>query len=128
MNACMNQSMNELTAPLSSLSRDEQCLPSIVGLSRVDPSVPEISLGGLEIPRASVRRRSSILASDLGSEGSAGVEGGFTHQNQAKKLDLAERIRMHRSRASGASDLSRYGLFCMALWCTLFLLVNGLEL
>ena len=40
-------------------------------------------------------------------------------QNHAKKLDLAERIRMHRSRASGASNLSRYGLFCMALWCTL---------
>ena len=49
------------------------------------------------------------------------------HRNQAKKLDLAERIRMHRSRASGASNLSRYGLFCMALWCTLFLLVNALE-
>ena len=48
-------------------------------------------------------------------------------QNQAKKLDLAERIRMHRSRASGASNLSRYGLFCVALWCTLFLLVNALE-
>ena len=40
-------------------------------------------------------------------------------QNHAKKLDLAERIRMHRSSASGASNLSRYGLFCMALWCTL---------
>ena len=26
-----------------------------------------------------------------------------------KKLDLAERIRMHRSRASVASNLSRYG-------------------
>ena len=48
-------------------------------------------------------------------------------QNHAKKLDLAERIRMHRSRASGASNLLRYGLFCMALWCTLCLLVNGLE-
>ena len=34
---------------------------------------------------------------------------------------------MHRSRASGASNLSRYGLFCVALWCTLFLLVNALE-
>ena len=36
-------------------------------------------------------------------------------QNHAKKLDLAERIRMHRSRASGASNLSRYGRFC-TLW------------
>ena len=34
------------------------------------------------------------------------------HQNHAKKLDLAERIRMHRSRASGASNLSRYVRFC----------------
>ena len=34
-------------------------------------------------------------------------------QNHAKKLDLAERIRMHRSRASGASNLSRYGRFCI---------------
>ena len=33
-------------------------------------------------------------------------------QNQPKKLDLAERIRMHRSRASGASNLPRYDLFC----------------
>ena len=36
-------------------------------------------------------------------------------QNHAKKLDLAERIRMHQSRASGASNLSRYGLFYMAM-------------
>ena len=43
------------------------------------------------------------------------------------KVDLAERIRMHRSRASGASNLSRYGLFCMALCCTLQSLVNALD-
>ena len=33
-------------------------------------------------------------------------------QNHSKKLDLAERTRMHRSRASGASNLLRYGRFC----------------
>ena len=48
-------------------------------------------------------------------------------QNHVKKLDLAERIRMHRSRASGASNLSRYDLFCMALCCTLQSLVNALD-
>ena len=37
------------------------------------------------------------------------------------------RIRMHRSRASGASNLSRYGLFCMALWCTLQSLLYALD-
>ena len=30
----------------------------------------------------------------------------------AKKMRLDTRIRMHRSRASGASNLSRYGRFC----------------
>ena len=30
----------------------------------------------------------------------------------AKKMRLDPRIRMHRSRASGASNLSRYGRFC----------------
>ena len=48
-------------------------------------------------------------------------------QHHPKKLDLAERIRMHRSRASGASNLLRYGLFCMALCCTLQSLVNALD-
>ena len=38
-----------------------------------------------------------------------------SRQNHAKKLDLTERIRMHRSRASGGSNLSRYGLFNMAM-------------
>ena len=48
-------------------------------------------------------------------------------ENHAKKPDLAERIRMHRSRASGASNLSRHGLLCMALCCTLQSLVNALD-
>ena len=37
-------------------------------------------------------------------------------QNHAKKIDLTKRIWMHRSRASGASNLLRYGLFCIADW------------
>ena len=41
-------------------------------------------------------------------------------QNHAKKLDLAERIQMHRSKASGASNLLRYGPFCLALCCAIF--------
>ena len=30
--------------------------------------------------------------------------------NHSKKLDLTQRIRMHRSRASGGANLSRYGV------------------